>query len=78
MLFRSGVNSYHHQGIKTLGKDLEVMAYAQDGLIEAICSKSKRFIWGIQWHPEYLYTEDENCREILRIFVQEIYKSTNV
>lgn len=70
-----GVNSYHHQGIKTLGKDLEVMAYAPDGLIEAICSKSKRFIWGIQWHPEYLYTEDENCREILKMFVQEIVLS---
>lgn len=70
-----GVNSYHHQGIKSLGKDLEVMAYAADGLIEGICSKSKKFIWGIQWHPEYLYREDENCQNIFRMFVQEMYKS---
>lgn len=67
-----GVNSYHHQGIKTLGKDLDSMAYAPDGLIEAICSKTKRFIWGIQWHPEFLYTSDENSMKIFDAFVEAI------
>lgn len=56
----SGVNSYHHQGIKNLGKDLSVMAYASDGLIEAVECASKRFVIGVQWHPEYMLESDKN------------------
>ena len=33
---RLGVNSYHHQAVKKLGTDLEIMAESEDGLIEAI------------------------------------------
>lgn len=65
-----GVNSYHHQGIKTIGVDIEIMAYAQDNLIEAVCCKSKSFVWGIQWHPEFLYTLDHNCRKIFEAFIK--------
>jgi putative glutamine amidotransferase len=76
-----GVNSYHHQGIKTLGNDLEVMAYAPDGLIEGICSQEKNFIWAVQWHPEFLYKEDENNRLIFKQFVastkKESYEENN-
>jgi len=46
------VNSYHYQGIKTLGHDLVITAKSTDGLIEAYESSSKQFIMAVQFHPE--------------------------
>lgn len=63
------VNSYHHQGIRELSPILEPMAYAPDGLVEAVYSPKHYFLWAVQWHPELSYTTDENSRKILRAFV---------
>jgi len=52
------VNSVHHQGIKTLGRDLEVLAHCpQDGLVEAFQFKGtpEGRVLGVQWHPEFFY-----------------------
>ena len=48
------VNSFHHQAVEPscVRKDFEVTAMSEDGIIEAIESKSERFILGLQWHPE--------------------------
>ena len=46
------VNSYHFQGIKTLGRDLSITAKSTDGLIEAYDSSSTQFIMAVQFHPE--------------------------
>ena len=35
-LTEMGVNSYHHQGIRNLGKGLKVAAKAPDGMVEAV------------------------------------------
>ncbi len=43
--------SRHHQCIDKLGKDLTVIARAEDGTIEAIMHNTKKII-GVQWHPE--------------------------
>lgn len=64
------VNSYHHQAVKNLGKGLDVMSYAEDGLIEGIYAPDKTFLWGIQWHPEFIYKEDEEQLNIFRSFIQ--------
>ena len=48
-----GVNSCHHQGIKKLADDLRPMAVAEDGLVEAIYHSDRRFVWAVQWHPEF-------------------------
>lgn len=47
------VNSYHNWGVtmETLGADLEVLAMAEDGVIEAVCNRERR-LYGVQWHPE--------------------------
>ena len=37
------VNSYHHQAVKELAPGLSVMSLAEDGLIEAIEIKDKKF-----------------------------------
>lgn len=45
------VNSYHHQGVADPG-GLVVTGWADDGLIEAVEDPERRFVLGVQWHPE--------------------------
>lgn len=52
------VNSYHHQGIKTLGRELFVEAVGMDGLVEAV-SNVEKGILGVQWHPELDWKNEE-------------------
>ncbi|MCM1112638.1 MAG: gamma-glutamyl-gamma-aminobutyrate hydrolase family protein [Muribaculum sp.] len=63
------VNSYHHQAIRILAPKLSVMAISDDDLVEAVCVPKKRFIWGIQWHPELSYLSDENSGKIFAAFI---------
>ncbi|HYI97952.1 MAG TPA: gamma-glutamyl-gamma-aminobutyrate hydrolase family protein [Bryobacteraceae bacterium] len=47
------VNSRHHQAIKSLAPDLRVAAVDErDNTIEAIYHPKRRFVLGVQWHPE--------------------------
>ncbi len=46
------INSFHHQGIKDVGAGLEVVAWAEDGTIEAIEARDHPWTLGVQWHPE--------------------------
>jgi putative glutamine amidotransferase len=54
-----GVNALHHQAIKDLGKGLHASAWAEDGIIEALEMPDKRFLLGVQSHPEALEHEIE-------------------
>ena len=55
------VNSAHHQSIDKKGTGLVINAEAPDGVIEGIEDPNKNFCLGVQWHPEFLITkEDEN------------------
>ena len=62
------VNSYHHQAVKEVAPELEVMAVSEDGLVEALFMPSKKFVWAVQWHPEFSYKTDEASRRILKAF----------
>ncbi len=64
-----GVNSCHHQAIKTLAPCLQPMAIAPDGLAEAVYAPDKRFVWAVQWHPEFFFKKDENSRKLFAAFV---------
>jgi putative glutamine amidotransferase len=59
---RAQVTSIHHQGIRTLGKGLEVAATSTDGIIEAIHHPGHEFLAGVQWHPEF---HDVRCPGLL-------------
>ena len=53
------VNSTHHQGIRDLGKNLTPVAYAPDGLIEAVepINGEAKFL-AVQWHPEQMQHDE--------------------
>ena len=53
------VNSRHHQSVRTLGQGLVTTATAPDGVIEAVEDPSRRFLLGVQWHPENFYRTGE-------------------
>lgn len=65
-----GVNSCHHQAIRTLGRDLEVLAEAPDGIAEAIRGTSHPYLVAVQWHPEFSYKKDCHSERILQSFVK--------
>jgi putative glutamine amidotransferase len=54
---RLRVNSFHHQAVDILGRGLRAVAYAADGIVEAIEAggrDSHRLVLGVQWHAEGL------------------------
>ena len=71
---RLGVNSYHHQAVKTLAPVLRPMALADDGLVEAAYLPGKRFCMAVQWHPEFSYKTDADSRALLAAFVRAAAK----
>jgi putative glutamine amidotransferase len=64
------VNSYHHQGIKTLSPLLQAAAKAEDGLVEAVYMPGKKFILAVQWHPEFCYKTDRRNYRLFAEFVE--------
>jgi putative glutamine amidotransferase len=64
-----GVNSYHHQAIKALSPLVNVMAYSEDGLVEAIEVKDQEFAVAIQWHPEFSYKTDPDSIKLVQAFI---------
>lgn len=46
------VPCHHHQAIDRLGNGMVASAWAQDGTIEAAWVPRRRFLVGVQWHPE--------------------------
>ena len=66
------VNSYHHQAVKDVAPELMVMAESEDGLVEALYKPSYRFLWAVQWHPEFSYKNDENSKKIFKAFVESL------
>jgi putative glutamine amidotransferase len=53
------VNSRHHQALRVLGEGLVTTATAPDGVIEAVEDPNRRFLVGVQWHPENFYRTGE-------------------
>jgi putative glutamine amidotransferase len=49
---RGDVMSHHHQGLGRLGDGLREVAWAEDGIVEAVEDPDKPFVVGVLWHPE--------------------------
>ena len=67
------VNSRHHQALKVIGGGFVVTAQSEDGIIEAIEDKSKKFMLGVQYHPERMTATPgfrEHRRKLFEAFIQ--------
>ena len=64
------VNGKHHQAVKDPAPGFVVSATAADGVIEAIEDLSKRFVVGVQWHPEGTWKSDVNSKRLFKAFVK--------
>jgi len=63
------VNSLHHQGLRTLGRNLVEEARAEDGLIEAFrVDDARRFALAVQWHPEWKTDENPFSTALFKAF----------
>ncbi|MGH7856031.1 MAG: gamma-glutamyl-gamma-aminobutyrate hydrolase family protein [Candidatus Binatia bacterium] len=62
------VCSWHHQAIHEIGRELRPVAWAADGVIEAVEHETHPFCVGVQWHPE-MQLEDAAQRRLFRAFV---------
>jgi len=61
------VNSAHHQAIEKIGKNLKVTGYSPDDIIESIEHTKHKWCIGVQWHPEFLITNEDN--KLIKNFV---------
>ncbi len=62
------VNSLHHQAIRNLSNKLSAIAFAPDGIIEAVEIKDHPFFLGVQWHPEWLF-DLETTQKLFKAFI---------
>lgn len=67
------VNSHHHQAIDIVGRDLEPIAWAPDGVIESVINtRPDQFILGVQWHPEVSWQTDPFSKAIFKHFISVV------
>lgn len=71
---KTQVNSFHHQAIKDLSEDFEILAKSSDGIIEAVLKKEGNWMLGVQWHPEMMAATDEKMKAIFQLFVNRCKK----
>ena len=64
------VNSVHHQGIKRLGTLARPIAWAADGIVEALEVPEARFFLGVQWHPERM-AGDPRQERLFKALIEE-------
>lgn len=70
------VNSAHHQGVGTPGRELSIIQYAHDGVAEGL-SHTCLPVLGLQWHPErmcfaHARSDTVDGSKILRFFTEEM------
>jgi putative glutamine amidotransferase len=63
------VHSVHHQAVGRLGEGLRAVAWAPDGVVEAVESETHPFVVAVQWHPELGALGDERPRRLFEALV---------
>lgn len=64
------VNSIHTMfANEDIIKNLEISAYSDDGYVEAVEIKDKKFCLGVKWHPE-LMADNDDMNRIFEHFIE--------
>jgi len=63
--------SWHHQAIDHLGTSLRAVAWAEDGVIEAVEHTAHPWCLGVQWHPE-MQLDDAVQQRLFAAFVRAV------
>ncbi len=66
------VNSFHHQGLGQIADGFKVVGQAPDGIVEAIESTDSELTFGVQWHPEDMYSTNETMLNLFKMFVENL------
>jgi putative glutamine amidotransferase len=66
-------NSSHKQAVKTLGKQLRIIATAPDGVVEGIEDPTFPLWTGVQWHPERMSDEADHLA-LFKMLVEKAKK----
>jgi putative glutamine amidotransferase len=65
------VNSSHHQSVRDVGRDLRAIAWASDGVIEAVeWAGEGQWILGVQWHPERMADTDPLAKKLFAELIE--------
>ena len=59
------VNSIHHQSVRDVARGFRIVAWADDGVVEAIEAEGDWPLLAVQWHPEYLHAGGDGDARIL-------------
>ena len=66
--------SWHHQAIQQLGKGLKAVAWAPDGVIEAVELEGRQDVLAVQWHPEITAAEDNGQQQMFDWLIKQANK----
>lgn len=64
------VNSFHEWSVDRVASEVRAVAWAPDGVVEAVESVDHPWLVGVQFHPEDLVGHHEPSRRLFRAFVQ--------
>jgi putative glutamine amidotransferase len=67
---RVAVNSFHHQAVKAMGQGLVLSARGcDDGVIEGMEMPDRKFVIGVQWHPESFWDRPQGFQPLFQALV---------
>jgi putative glutamine amidotransferase len=63
------VNSYHHQAVDRLGSGVVPVAWADDGVVEALELEGDAWVLGVQWELQESWKDDPRMLRVFEHFV---------
>jgi putative glutamine amidotransferase len=64
------VNSYHHQAVDSLGDGVVPVAWAEDGIVEAVEVKGDAWVLGVQWEIQESWKSDDRFLAVFAAFAE--------
>ena len=65
-------DSYHHQAIDQLGRDLKATGWTADDIVEVVEGTGETFVLGVQWHPEMSFARYPEHLVPFELFMESV------